>query len=186
VQWGLLAGLTAALLLGLVARRLVGRPGPEDSDGAAAAVLITLIVLALVVWVVNPYTALLLSFSVHCWVLAAVPEVRARRFAGVLLALAGLAPWIVVGVHYARAFAYDPAEALSSAAMLLAGGTVGPIGAVLASGLLACGLCAAILAWRKPQRVYEEPEPDGPLTTRGPAGYAGPGSLGGTESALKP
>jgi hypothetical protein len=39
------------------------------------------------------------------------------------------------------------------------------------------------VAWRGRARV--EPPRGGAITVRGPAGYAGPGSLGGVESGLR-
>ena len=53
----------------------------------------------------------------------------------------------------------------------------------MAAALLAC-LAALIAVMRTRRRVAANAEPE-PLRTRGPASYAGPGSLGGTESALR-
>jgi hypothetical protein len=55
--------------------------------------------------------------------------------------------------------------------------------AVSAAALLAC-LAGLVLVMRTRQRARSQLPPE-PLRTRGPASYAGPGSLGGTESALK-
>jgi hypothetical protein len=49
--------------------------------------------------------------------------------------------------------------------------------------MLAC-LSALIVVLRMRRRVHSNTEPE-PLRTRGPVTYAGPGSLGGTESALR-
>ncbi len=72
------------------------------------------------------------------------------------------------------------------ALLLLAGGHVAFAGAVLWSVALGCAAAATILA------AGASTPPPGPqaadgleVTIRGPMSYAGPGSLGGTESALR-
>jgi hypothetical protein len=161
------------------------RRGDPSDGGAAAAVGILLSAVAIVILAVNPYTALLLVPTVHLWLLAAVPEVRLRRLPGVALVVAGLAPFVLVALYYAEQFALGPLEVPWGAMLLLAGGTVGPLGVVVWSLVLACGVGAAIVAWNKQPPPREEPAEPPPVTTRGPLSYAGPGSLGGTESALR-
>ena len=55
--------------------------------------------------------------------------------------------------------------------------------AVIVSLFLAC-LAGLLVVLRVRHKVASAAEPER-LRTRGPAGYAGPGSLGGTESALR-
>ncbi len=70
--------------------------------------------------------------------------------------------------------------------LALAGGHAGPLGVLAWSVALACGVAAASVAARKRRRRHGPGDDDEPaVTIRGPAGYAGPGSLGGTESALR-
>jgi hypothetical protein len=71
--------------------------------------------------------------------------------------------------------------------LLLAGGHIGLAGAILWSLAFGCAAAAAMLALG-PGRVSTPPRvADGiEVTIRGPMSYAGPGSLGGTESALRP
>jgi hypothetical protein len=121
---------------------------------------------------------------VHLWLLAAVPEVRLPRVLLLLGVLAGLAPFALAGLYYADQFGFGPAELVWQAVVLLAGGTVGLLGALVWSALLGCGTGAALVALRK-RRVREPGAEDRPASTRGPLSYAGPGSLGGTESALR-
>jgi hypothetical protein len=67
--------------------------------------------------------------------------------------------------------------------LLVAGGIVGPLGWAIWSLVLVCLVAGVILALRgRPSVVPTKPEE---ITVRGPISYAGPGSLGGTESALK-
>ena len=187
-----LAAVALALVLGLLLRpvltRVLGarraRTLGEDTGGATAAIALAMTGLGLAVWLVNPYTALLLLPAVHLWMLAAAPEVGVPRGVGVALVLAGLLPFLLVGAYYAEQFGLDPLELAWEAVLLLAGGYAGPLGIVAWSLVLACGLLALSAAVRKRAGAAADPA-DADVTTRGPLGYAGPGSLGGTESALR-
>jgi hypothetical protein len=64
-----------------------------------------------------------------------------------------------------------------------ASGQLSLVVAVLAATVLAC-LAGLLSILRTRRRAEARADPD-PLRTRGPASYAGPGSLGGTESALR-
>ena len=179
------------LVLGLLVRAPVARalgaramPKAAEVPGASAALGVTITALAVVVWASNPYTALLLVPAVHLWLLAAVPEVRLPRGVLALMVLAGLAPFALVALYYAGQFELGFSELLWQSVVLLAGGTVGPLGALAWSAVLGCGVGALLIASRK-RRVHDDVPPSGPLSTRGPLSYAGPGSLGGTESALR-
>jgi hypothetical protein len=157
-----------------------------DPDIAGLSVLLVLVPLAAVVWVGNPYQALLLVPAVHLWLLLASPEVRPRRLASLALVGVGLLPLALVIVFYAHQLRLGPAGAGWSAVLLLAGGHVG-FGSALLWSLGLGGLVAAALVALAPRR--ELPELRGgervEVTIRGPLTYAGPGSLGGTESALR-
>ena len=169
-----------------LARALGGRGAPESDEvpGASAAVGLAMTALAIAVWWFNPYTALLLVPAVHLWLLAAVPEVRLPRPVLALMVLVGLVPFALVGLYYAGQFDLTFGELVWECVLLLAGGTVGPLGALVWSAVLGCGVGALLMVARK--RVADEEGPtSGPLSTRGPLTYAGPGSLGGTASALR-
>jgi len=75
---------------------------------------------------------------------------------------------------------------LAWTALLAAAGGAGLWSAVLLAGLSAslAGVVRILLARRRAQRVAGVVEAPG-IRTRGPLSYAGPGSLGGTESALR-
>ena len=187
-----IVGLT--LVAGFVVRgpvrRLLGVPRrPRDGGpypvGAAAAIGVLLSAVAIAVLVVNPYTALLLAPAVHLWLLAAVPEVRLPRAAMLLMVLAGLLPFVLVGLYYAAQFGLDPLELAWMAVLLLAGGHAGPLGVLAWSLVLACFVGALSVGLRKKRRPPGGDEEQRDVTIRGPLSYAGPGSLGGTESALR-
>ena len=187
-----LVALVLVPVVGLVLRaplaRVLGapsRPEPGEVPGAAAAVALASVLLAIGVWAFNPYTGLLLAPAVHLWLLAAAPEIRLPRAVLAALVPLGLAPFALVAVAYAAQFGLGPVELLWQAALLLVGGTVGPLGALAWSAVLACGLGALLVALRKPRAGPSAPDGDGPVSIRGPLSYAGPGSLGGTDSAFR-
>ena len=180
----LLTFLLAWLLWGVLLRR-VRLPGRPDPEVAGLPIVLVVSGLASVVWLANPYTALLLLPAMHLWLALAAPELRPRRpFAFGLLAIA-LAPLVLLIAFYARALGMGPGEAAWSAVLLIAGGNVGLGGAILWSLGLGCAAGATLLALL-PSAVPALRRADGPkVTIRGPMSYAGPGSLGGTESALR-
>jgi hypothetical protein len=180
----------AALVLGLcwlafrAAMHTIGVRGRPGSAGAGAALLLVLAGLAVVVWAVNPYAAALLVPAVHLWLVPADPELRPRRALALALVAVALIPVAAVIVLYARQLGMDPLQVLWTPLLLVAGGHIGIAGAALWSLALGCAVAAAQVAVRG--RAPRPPEPDGPaITVRGPLTYAGPGSLGGTESALR-
>jgi hypothetical protein len=152
------------------------------SDGAAAAVLLVLCVTTLVIWARNPVAAALVVPALHLWMWVLDPDIRMPRALTVLLLALGLAPPVFVVLYYAGAFALGPAGVAWNGLLLIAGGQIGILVAVEWSLLLGC-VAGVIAIAARAQRV-DRPE-QVPVTVRGPVTYAGPGSLGGTESALR-
>jgi len=185
----LLVGLAVVIVAGLVwlrpalARLLRARPdhGPYG-DGAAAGVLLVLCVVALAVWLTNPFAALLLVPALHLWMWIVVPELRLPTPAVVVLLLAGFVLPLVIAVDYADTLGLDPLQTAWSWVLLLAGGAVGLLTALEWSVVLGCAFSVIAIV----VRAARQPRPEqAPVTIRGPVSYAGPGSLGGTESALR-
>jgi hypothetical protein len=118
--------------------------------------------------------------------------VRGNRIRALTLVMLGVVPLALLVAFYAGQLDLDLGGVAHTALLLLAGGRIGVGGAVMWS--VACGcLAAALLVALAPSGAGEEgvggPE-DGiaaheAITIRGPLSYAGPGSLGGTESALR-
>jgi hypothetical protein len=187
------AAVTAAVLTVLLAWALRGgllrRAGLEvapDPEVAGLAILLVLIGLTIVVWVGNPYTALLLVPAVHLWLLLASPELRPRRPLAVAIVLVGLAPFALLLSFYARQLGLGPGKLAWSAVLAVAGGHIGLGSALLWSIGFGCAAGAARLAVASPPDPLDEMAPQGVrVSIRGPLSYAGPGSLGGTESALR-
>ena len=137
---------------------------------------------ALAIWFANPFAAALLVPALHLWMWIVVPDVRVPAPAAIVLLLAGLAAPVLVAFYYALTLGLDPIQLGWSWVLLLAGGGVGLITA-LEWGLVAgCAFSVVAIA----ARAARQPQPaEVPVTIRGPATYAGPGSLGGTKSALR-
>jgi hypothetical protein len=156
------------------------------SEGAGVAMLLVLLAVALVVWLVNPLSSLLVLPALHAWLLIASPELRPRPPAALALVAAGFLPVVLLGLFYAAELGLGPGTAAWAAVLLLAGGHVGVPGALLWSLALGCAAASVMLALSdEPPTLHVGGEDMPEITIRGPLNYAGPGSLGGTKSALR-
>jgi hypothetical protein len=186
--WIALASVVLVLAIGWFGVRalILARAGARSSPmagGLGAATGAVLCLLAALVWVVNPYAAALLLPAAHVWLFAAGPQTRLRGWAGALAVAIGLLPFAIVILYYALALHLDPLDELWMALLATASGQLSIAAAVVVGALLAC-LAGLVTIMRTRRRVHAGAEPD-PVRTRGPVTYAGPGSLGGTESALR-
>jgi hypothetical protein len=180
--------LTFALawLLWAVLIRHLGWEARPDPDVAGLSLLLVLLAIAVVVWVGNPFAALLALPAVHLWLVLASPELRPNRAASLALVLLGLVPLGLLIAFYAHQLGLGAGGVAWGALLLVAGGHVGLLGAILWSLSLGCVAAAVMLAVRLVPEPVGPESPDGvEVTIRGPLSYAGPGSLGGTESALR-
>jgi hypothetical protein len=186
-----LASLLLVLALGWFALRpwllrllgLGGRGAPDAGAGGAATVIaLTLCVVAVVVWAGNPYACLLLVPALHLWLLAMAPEVQLRRPLALALYGVGLLPPLLIAYAYAQQLGLGPFDLLWVGTLLVAGGGLSPLAVLLWCVVLGCSAATLVVVLR---RTSDRIGPAAPITVRGPATYAGPGSLGGTESALR-
>ena len=166
--------------------RRLGLSTRPHLEATGVATLLVLLAVSLPVWAVNPVAALLLLPAAHVWLLVVSPELRPRPRAALALVAIGLLPLVLLIAFYAHGLGLGPGQLAWSAVLLLAGGQVGIAGSIAWSIALGCAAAMAMLALRTPPPPGA-PEPDEALeiTIRGPITYAGPGSLGGTESALR-
>jgi hypothetical protein len=189
------AGAVALVAIGLVAllgwialrpalmRRAGARPGPFRGEGAGAALLVTWCAVAGVLWLRNPYAAALLVPGAHALLAVIAPEIRLRRALALGLVVVAAAPFLLVDVSIAGQLGLSPVNFGWFCMLLVAGGVVGPLGWVVWSLVLTCLVAALMVALRSRSSVTPSETPQ--ITVRGPVSYAGPGSLGGTESALR-
>jgi hypothetical protein len=174
----------------LLRSRVIGRarklPATPAAPGAACVVSLALAFTALGIWFLNPYMALLAVPAVHCWMIATQTELRPR--AAVALVAVGFLPALVLAIFYLVRLGLDPLHGLWYLSLLVTGGDVGLPTALLGCVLL--GISASVAAiLRARAKEWEEPEAppaNGPTSSVfGPGGHAGPGMLGGTESAIR-
>ncbi|HEX3391096.1 MAG TPA: M28 family peptidase [Solirubrobacteraceae bacterium] len=174
--------LGAMLLARPALARRIGFPARLDPDAMGLAAMLVLLAVALLVWLVNPFAALLLLPAAHLGLLAADSRPRALSLPTLGVALL---PAVALLFVDARELGLAPLALAESVMLALAGGQVGVFAALLWS--LALGsllsLLVLVLADRGGERI--EPLQRLEISTRGPLSYAGPGSLGGTESALR-
>jgi hypothetical protein len=185
----LIVGLALVTALGWLVgrrallRRLHGLARPS-APLAGAAVALVVCAAALAVWALDPLAALFLVPAVHLWSAAAISE---RPRLGLVLVMGGLVLPLAVAVFYLERLSLDPLDGLWYLCLLVAGGHVGGLVALVGCVLVGA-LCSlvAVLATRAGEQA-SKPPPAGPpeVSVRGPASYAGPGSLGGTRSALR-
>jgi hypothetical protein len=172
------------LLWGMLVRRLGWGVHP-DPDVAGLPMLIVLLGVCLIAWAADPFTALLLLPALHLWLLLASPELRPRRAGSLALLALGLGPLLLVIVFYAHQLGFGLGGLAWTAVLALSAGHAGLGGAILWSLALGCGVIAGMLALGQLSAPPAKGEEEVEITIRGPMSYAGPGSLGGTESALR-
>jgi hypothetical protein len=184
-----LASAALGVLLGVVlARALTREPVPERSapgaGAAGAAAGAATAGLALAVWVANPYAAALLVPAAHLWLFVGMPGSRLGRGWSWVALGGGLVLPALVLVHELAALDIGPAELARLWLIAAAGGHVSAWTAVTVGLTVGCFAVVARAILARPRPGVPPPPPKRPLT-RGPGGYYGPGSLGGTESALR-
>lgn len=196
---GIVALLSAAIVSGLAwfGARLLARviartpnaeepvngrrgPGAPGVEGLAVATAVWLCVLVALAWVRNPYAAGLLIPAAHLWLFAAAGW--RGRVAVVALAVGLLVPVLAL-VHLMGALNLGPHELAWGFA--LAAMTGSAIGTTLLFAALLAALAGVVRVLLARRRIGATTGSGKQFHTRGPLSYAGPGSLGGTESALR-
>jgi hypothetical protein len=179
------------LLWGGLMRRL-GWGARPDPDVAGLSLLLVLLAVAVLAWFGDPLTALLAVPALHLWLALAGAHDRLeigqlpRRVLSLALVAVGLLPLMALIVFYADQLGMGVGEVAWTGVLLLAAGQIGLGGAVLWSLAFGCAAAAVLIASRGRQPQPGVQRAGGvDVTIRGPLSYAGPGSLGGTESALR-
>lgn len=175
----------AWLLWAMLVRRLRLSVRP-DADVAGLSMLLVLVGVCAVVWAENPYTALLALPALHLWLLVASPELRPRRVWSLGLVALGVLPLALTVAFYAHQLGFGLGGVAWTGVLLLVGGHVGIAASIVWSVAFGCAAVAAMVAVAPSSSLPAPRADDGrEITIRGPMSYAGPGSLGGTESALR-
>ncbi len=154
----------------------------RSEPGAGIAVLLVLTAVAVLLWLANPYAAALLVPALHLWLFALAPDLRVARPVRLLLVALGAVPPALVAVALSGPLGLGPVEAAWQLALMTAGGHISLLTVLLWSVVGGCAASALFVAASAPRPAGED---ELPITVRGPKTYAGPGSLGGTESALR-
>jgi len=181
--------LTWLLWAGLIRR--LGWDRRPDPDVAGLPLVLVLLAVATIAWLGDPLTALLALPAVHLWLVLAMPErldlgPLARRLASLALVALGVLPLLALIAFYADQLGLGIGDVGWTGVQLLAAGQVGLGGAILWSLAFGCAAAAVMLAVRAQQAPAGSKDGGGiDVTIRGPVSYAGPGSLGGTQSALR-
>ena len=182
----LVAGSVGVLAL---ARRLPTRTRTSrrpleglGSDGALAGLLVVMCLVTFVIWLSNPFAAFLLVPALHLWLWAISPDMRVPLPLRLVLIAIGIVPAVLVVGYYANELGYGPINVVWEVILLLAGHGVSIVAALEWSVVLGCLLSAVTLSLLAARGSRVVPVP---VTVRGPVTYAGPGSLGGTKSALR-
>jgi hypothetical protein len=181
--------LVAAGVAWLAGRRVTAsrRPprGSAAAGGLSAATGLVATGTAALTWAANPYAAALLLPAAHIWLFASAPGRRPRRWVAAAAIGAGLAAPLLVVAHLALVLGLGPA-ALAWAFLLAAAGGGAALGTTLWTAGLLAALVGLLTVLRARSRIEAAVGDEGlTIRTRGPLTYAGPGSLGGTESALR-
>jgi hypothetical protein len=159
------------------------RPAVDGAhDGIAAATMLVLCVVVVVVWIANPFAAALLIPALHLWLWAVDSDLPLPALARLVMIGLGVLPTAGIVVFYAHLLGFDGGGLAWEAVLLLSGHATSWVAAIEWSVALGCLLSATVLVLagaRRPEPVLAA------VSVRGPIGYAGPGSLGGTKSALR-
>jgi hypothetical protein len=182
----LLALLALALLAWPSLPRGLGLPVRPASPAAGVAVMLVALAVALLAWIFDPAASLLLVVALHAWPLAVNGGERApSRPLALLATVAAAIPLLLLLLVYSHELGFGLRDVVVAAALLLSVGHVGVLGTLLWSTSFGCLFAVALLASRATDDGPAMTEALQDISTRGPLSYAGPGSLGGTESALR-
>ena len=179
--------LVLALLAWPLLVRRMALPVRPATDSAGLAALLVLLMVALLTWLFNPFACLLLVPALHLWllVISPTPQSGARgRVVALATVLAGLLPLVLLLVVYARELGLGLGGLAQSIVLALTGGQIGLFGALVWSTALGCLLAVLLRVLARAPAGAVGPQEWVEVSTRGPVSYAGPGSLGGTKSAL--
>jgi hypothetical protein len=157
-------------------------PAERAQPSAGLAVVLAAVLVAVAIWISNPYAAALLIPGLHVWLFTLGPDLRMPRAVRLFAVSAGVVPVVVAVIAVGRALGLGAIDAAWELLLLTAGGHIALVSVLLWSIVAGCAVSALLVAAHGRAPASED---EIPITVRGPRTYAGPGSLGGTESALR-
>ncbi|CAA9477462.1 MAG: hypothetical protein AVDCRST_MAG67-619 [uncultured Solirubrobacteraceae bacterium] len=163
-------------------RLLRGGAADRSQPGAQVAIVLVATAVASVMWITNPYAAALLIPALHIWLFAVGPDLPMGRALRLVVVALGVVPAAAVALALARSLDLGVIDATWQLVLLTAGGHISPLSVLLWSVAAGCAVSALLAAAHAAGPAGDD---DVAITVRGPRTYAGPGSLGGTESALR-
>ncbi len=168
----------------LALRRFAGPPARKlgDAPGSGVAVALVLSAATTALWLIDPFAALVAAPALHLWILATLVDPLPRRRVRAGLIAGGLLLPALLAIYQLFVLGVDPLGGAWYLLLLVLGGHVG-LASVAVGAVFAAVLASVVAIARRPS-AGDEREIPAP-TTRGPLSYAGPGSLGGTDSALR-
>lgn len=179
----------AVVLTWLALRRFLGPTtrGLDEAQGSGAGVAVALALsgAGLALWLVDPFAALIAAPALHLWMLAMLIDPPPRRRVRLGLVAGGLVLPLLLAVYQLFVLGLNPLAGAWYLLLLVLGGQVGLAAVVVAA--LFTSIFLALLAIVRGGGATAAAPPGAPVVpkTRGPLSYAGPGSLGGTDSALR-
>jgi hypothetical protein len=184
-----------AVVLGVVVlswaalRRFAGPTarGLDDAaaSGAGVAVALALSVGGVALWAIDPFAALVAVPAIHFWMLATLFDPPPGRRVRIGLIAAGLVLPLLLCVYQLFVLGLNPLAGAWYLLLLVLGGQVGPASVLVAALFTAIFGSVVAIARRSGDADATPLGKPLPPSTRGPLSYAGPGSLGGTDSALR-
>ena len=136
-----------------------------------------------VLWLVNPFSALVMVPALHLWMLATLVDPAPGKRTRLAMVAGGLVLPVLLVIYQLLVLGLNPLAGAWYLLLLVTGGHISVVSSLL--GCLFVGILGGVVAVAR-STPPEAPRPPREVPkVRGPAGYAGPGSLGGTDSALR-
>ena len=191
VDAGALAVMAGVLIvvvgawIGLRRAAVAADPDLAAPSAPGAAVVLSLAMSAgvVVLWLVNPFSALVMVPALHLWMLATLVDPAPGKRTRLALVAGGLVLPALLVIYQLLVLGLNPLAGAWYLLLLVTGGHISVVSSLL--GCLFVGILGGVIAVAR-STPPEAPRPPREVPkVRGPAGYAGPGSLGGTDSALR-
>jgi hypothetical protein len=174
-----LVALLAAFVLSAVGTRALGPPASAE-EALTPSIGLVIFVATAIVWLADPFLALLLVPTAHLWLAAALPEVRRVPLLALVALLLGMVVPLVAVAYLGSSLGVGwavPWQLL----LMFTGGQFGLAESVALCGLGGCLFAILELSLKRRERVPRE-RPVAPRIGR----HAGPGALGGPPSTAVP